>query len=116
MEKLINFLKNEVADYDVLSLWNECASENYADDLIYESIEDIADLLGENAADFAKRVFYGDVKSWNASYFYLNGSGNIVGFWCLTDDDSPIDYSMLSDWLIDNDRLADIDYSDDDDV
>ena len=115
MEKLINFLKNEVADYAVVALWNECASENYADDVIYESIEEISDLLGENAADFAKRVFYGNVKSWNASYFCLNGAGNIVGFWRLTDDDSLIDYSILAAWLIDNDRLADIDYPDDDD-
>ena len=116
MEKLINFLKTEVADYDVLSLWNECASESYTDDVIYESIEEIADLLDENAANFAKRVFYGDIKSWNASYFCLNAAGNIVGFWFLTDDNSPIDYSILATWLIDNDRLGDIDYPDDDDV
>lgn len=115
MEKLINFLKTEVADYDVLSLWNEFTSENYADDVVYDSIEEIADLLDDSPIDFAKRVFYGDVKSWNASYFCLNGAGNIVGFYSLTDDDSPIDYSILSDWLIDNDRLEDIDYPDDDD-
>lgn len=115
MEKLINFLKNEVADDVMLSLWNECASENYADDAIYQSIEELADLLGENAADFAKRVFYGNVKSWRANYFCLNGYGNIVGFGCLTDEDSPLDYSILASWLIENDRLEDIDYSDDDD-
>ena len=115
MEKLINFMKTEVADSDVLALWNEYASENAADDAVYESIEEIADLIGENAADFARRVFYGDVKSWNANYFCLNGSGNIDGFWCLTDDDSPIDYSILADWLIDNSRLEDIDYLEDDD-
>ena len=114
MEKLINFLKNEVSDCDVLSLWNECASENYADDVIYESIEQIADLIGDNSADFARRVFYGNVKSWNANYFCLNGEGNIDGFWSLTDDDSPLDYSILAHWLIDNDRLNDIDYPDDD--
>ena len=40
MEKLINFLKTDVADFDVLSLWNEYASENAADDAVYESIAD----------------------------------------------------------------------------
>lgn len=116
MEKLINFLKTEVADGAVLSLWNECASENYADDVVYKGIDEIADLLNENSADFARRVFYGDVKSWTANYFFINGAGNIVGFWFLTDDDSPIDYSILAAWLIDNDRLGDIDYPDADDV
>ena len=110
MEKLINFLKNEVADSDVLALWNEYASENYADDTVYESIEEIAYLLDENAADFAKRVFYGNVKSWNANYFCINDDGNIVDFWRFTDDNSPIDYSILATWLIDNDRLRAIDY------
>ena len=113
MKKLINFLKNQVADSEVFTLWNEYASENNADDVVYESIEEIADLLDENAADFARRVFYGDVKSWNANYFCLNGAGNIDGFWFLTDDNSPIDYDILADWLIDNDRLEDIDYPDD---
>ena len=115
MNKLIDFLKNEVADCDVLCLWNEYVSENYADDTVYESIEEIADSFSENAADFARRVFFGKIKSWNASYFCVNGSGNIVGFWTLTDDDSPVDYSLLADWLIDSDRLEDIDYPDDDD-
>ena len=114
MEKLINFLKTEVADANVFVLWNEYARENAADDAVYESIEEIADLIGEeNAADFAMRIFYGDVKSWNANYFCLNGSGNIDGFWHLTDDDSPVDYSILASWLIDNARLVDIDYPDD---
>ena len=113
MEKLINFLKTDVADFDVLSLWNEYASENAVNEEVYGSIEEIADSIGENAADFARRVFYGDVKSWNANYFCLNGSGNIDGFWHLTDDDSPVDYSILASWLIDNARLVDIDYPDD---
>ena len=96
-----------------MNLWNAYASENAADDAVYESIEEIAELLGENAADFAMRVFFGDVKSWNARYFCINGEGNIDGFWRLTSEDSPVDYSILADWIIDNDRLGDIDYHND---
>lgn len=108
--KIVEYLANEVSDDDLFHLWNEYASENNPDAYLFESLEEMQDLLQDDAITFAKRVYFGDVYSWNDSYFYLNGYANIVSIATLTCDKSPISFSDLAQWLIENNRLDDIEF------
>lgn len=76
-------------------LWNEFCS---GDDYIYQGVEAMADAYS-NPLDFARAVYYGDVRGWNDAYATLNGYGNIVTFNYYDDENSPIDLNTLAEWL-----------------
>ena len=98
--------KTYLADQDfsaLVTLWNEYAAEQDPDSMIYESVEDLAELLGDNGTELARRVFFGDLKNW-FDCVYLNGYGNIASCWSV--ENSPIDVASLADWLKEQDHEA----------
>ena len=109
-EALAAFLKNEADATAVVNVHNEHAS---ADDFIYRSIEDIADVFATVDATntaFARMVFFGDVKSWCDRFFCLNGYGNICSFGSLTDARCPVDFDLLATQIIENEQFADVNF------
>ena len=107
---LAAFLKNKADDNAVANVHNEHAS---ADDFIYRSIEDIADVFvtddPTNTA-IARMVFFGDVQSWNDRLFCLDGYGNIYSFGSLTDARCPVDFDVLATQIIENEQFADVNF------
>ena len=107
---LAAFLKNKADDNAVANVHNEHAS---ADDFIYRSIEDIADVFATddptNTA-IARMVFFGDVESWYDRFFCLNGYGNIYSFGSLTDACCLIDFDLLAEQIIENEQFADVNF------
>ena len=103
-QALVSHLINNVADADVIALHNEHAP---ADDFIYNSIEEIADVIcaNDDPTKIARMVFFGDVHSWNARYFYLDGYGNINDFNNISGDFSPVNFKLLANALIENEQF-----------
>lgn len=97
---IVNKLENEATDNDLLRWWNEYDSENNGDSQILESLEEWAEMLGDEPVEFARRVYFGDVQNWHDSYFWLNGYGNFESGNSLTSDKSPISFGDLASWLI----------------
>ena len=109
-EALVSHLINEADDNDVYDLYNEYAS---ADDFIYRSIEDIAEVFASDdptSVAIARMVFFGDVTSWYDRYFCLDGYANIYSFSSLTDDRSPVDFKLLAEQIIENEQFDDINF------
>lgn len=97
---IINKLENETTDKTLFFWWNEYDSETSGDNQILESLEEWAELLGEDPAQFARRVYFGDVQNWYDNYFWLNGYANFESCNSLTSDRSPISFGGLTEWLI----------------
>lgn len=99
-KNFIQFLSEK--DYDDLkSLWNEYASDKYGDAYIYDSVEDFAELTGEDGLELARKVFFGDIKNWGDD-IYLDGYANFASCWSV--NSSPIDLDVLADWLEEEDH------------
>ena len=111
MKSIIEHLKNNVSDDVIFSIWNEFAS---ADDYLYNSIEEIAEITQCTAYELARKVYFGNITRWDANYFFLNGYANIESLYYLTDNNSPVDFSLIAEWLQENDRLEDVDYVEED--
>ena len=61
-QALVSHLQNKAEDTDIVALHNEHAS---ADDYVYTSIEDIADVFAtDDPTPLARMVHFGDVESW----------------------------------------------------
>ncbi len=102
-QALVSFLQNDADDTNVYNVYNEYAS---ADDYIYTSIEDIAELFAtDDPTSLARKVFFGNVESWHGCFFTLNGYGNIDGFSSLTDRLCPIDFKLLAEQIIANQQF-----------
>ena len=107
-DTLVSYLINEADDNDIVALHNEYAP---ADDYVYTSIEDIADVFAtDDPTKIARMVFSGNVGSWNDRFFCLNGYGNIDSFSHLTDALSPIDFKLLAEQIIENEQFGDVDF------
>ena len=111
----------EADDTNVADVHNEHAS---ADDYVYTSIEEIADVFAiddPTNTKIARMVFFGDVHSWYDRFFALDGYGNIYSFSSLNDALCPIDFGLLADAIIENEQYDKVDFdadpylSDDDD-
>lgn len=87
---------NEKSYDELKSLWNEYASDKDGDAYIYDSVEDFAELTGEDGLELARKVFFGDVKNWGANV-YLDGYANFASCWSV--NSSPIDLDVLAEWL-----------------
>lgn len=81
---------------DLKQLWNEYASDKDGDSYIYDSVEDFAELTGEDGVELARKVAFGDVKNWGDDV-YLDGYANFCSCWSV--QSSPIDLDELADWL-----------------
>ncbi len=110
-QALALFLKNKADDAAVIKMHNAYAP---TDDFIYNSIEDIADVFGNddptNTA-IARMVFFGDVRSWHDHFFYLDGCGNINSFNNVTDRRCPIDLGLLAVYIIENGQYANVGFN-----
>ena len=107
-EALVSFLRDEADDNDVYDLYNEYAS---ADDFIYRSIEDIAEVFAsDDPTSVARMVFFGDVTSWYDRFFAVDGYANIYSFSSLTDDRSPVDFKLLAQQIIENEQFAAVNF------
>lgn len=91
----VNYLsgKNYV---ELKSLWNEYASDKDGDAYIFDSVEDFAELTGEDGVELARKVFFGDIKNWGDD-IYLDGYANFASCWSV--NSSPIDLDVLAEWL-----------------
>ena len=106
-QALAAFLKNEADDKDVANVHNEHAPDSY----IYNSIEDIADVIAtDDPASLARMVFFGDVESWYDRYFSLDGYGNIYSFGSLTDARCPVDFDWLAAKIIEEGQFDDVNF------
>ena len=81
---------------DLKQLWNEYASNKDGDSYIYDSVEDFAELTGEDGVELARKVAFGDVKNWGDDV-YLDGYANFCSCWSV--QSSPIDLDVLAEWL-----------------
>ena len=102
---LVSHLRNKADDNDIIELHNEHAP---ADDYVYTSIEDIADVFADDPTKIARMVFFGNVQSWNDRFFCLNGYGNIDSFNNVTDALCPVDFDLLAEQIIEHDQFADV--------
>ena len=99
-QALAAFLKNDADDNDVINVHNE-HNEHASNSYIYNSIEDIADVIAtDDPTSLARMVFFGDVESWHDRYFSLDGYGNIYSFRSLTDARCPVDFKLLAEQII----------------
>lgn len=99
-KEFANVLKNNTPLEKLVWVWNEYTDNVRSDDWVFESLEDIADILNDDPVAFAQRVYFGDVQSWNDKYFCFNGYANIVSFNYGTDKNCPIDFDQLAEWLV----------------
>ena len=107
-QALAAFLKNEADDTAVIGLHNEHAP---ADDYVYTSIEDIADVFAADdptKTKIARMVYFGNVQSWYDRFFRLDGYGNIYSFNNVTDIFCPIDFKLLAEQIIENEQFGDV--------
>ena len=104
---LVSFLINKADETDVLTLHNEHTD---SDDYIYGSIEEIAELVDttDDPTKLARMVFFGNVEMWNDGYFYLDGYGNICSFYSLTATQSPVDFAVLAERIIENEQFDEV--------
>lgn len=92
---------NEKSYEDLKQLWNEYASDNDGDSYIYDSVEEFAELTGEDGVELARKVFFGDIKNWGDD-ICLDGYANFASCWSVKS--SPIDLDVLAEWLEDEDH------------
>lgn len=105
--KLLKDKDNYQEKDEIVALWNEYASENNHDDYIYQSLDEIAEMY-ESPIEFARCVYFGDIQAWNDDYFCYNGYGNIVSFCGVNQVNSPIDWELLAEYVIDNEKFDDL--------
>ena len=105
-QALVSHLQNKADDKDVVNVHNEYAS---ADDYVYTSIEDIADVIAtDDPTKIARMVHFGNVGSWHDRFFRLDGYGNIDSFSSLTNTLCPIDFKLLAEQIIEHEQYDDI--------
>lgn len=105
------FIK-EMSDEQIITLWNEYAVDK-GDAYIYENIEEVADLY-DSPLEFGKAIFFGSVESWNAPVFF-NGYENIETLLSPYAENSPIDFGLLAEWVIETEHsiLEELDLEED---
>jgi hypothetical protein len=81
---------------DLVPLWNEWCAQSGQDDVIYASIEEFAQLYGEDGVELTRKVFFGSVDNWYDKV-YLDGYGNFRS--CYSVESSPIDIYALVDFM-----------------
>lgn len=87
-------------DFDrLVRLWNEfCFSENgSAEDAIYDSIEELSSQGICTGLELTRAVFFGDVQGWY-DHVSFDGYGNLYSVHTI--NSSPIDMSLLVEYLI----------------
>lgn len=100
---------------NLMELWNTfCEENNYPDDTIYYNDIEKMDNYFSSIADFYHSL--GEYSNLDA-FFSFDGYGKLNSYDCLDDVISPIDFDLLSEWLVDDElrcRQYDIEIDDDD--
>lgn len=96
-----------MSDSSLISIYNEYASNN-SYETIFDNDDDNINTFFDCPHEAVKSAFYGD---YNPSHYYFifNGYGNLASFSYTTDDNCPIDFSELAQWVIDNDLFSEYD-------
>lgn len=81
---------------NLVMLWNEWCDQYGQEDMIYDSIEEFAELCSEDGVKLARKVFFGRVDNWYDKV-YLDGYGNFRS--CYSVESSPIDIDALADFM-----------------
>ena len=94
---------------DLVMTYNDYASHN-GYELIHDNDEENINTLFDTPYETAQAVVYGKYNP-NDDYVTLDGYSNAVSFsyQLIQDDNCPIDFSELAQWLINEDKLADYD-------
>ena len=109
-QALVSHLQNKADDTAVIGLHNEHAS---ADDYVYTSIEDIADVFAADdptKTKIARMVYFGNVQSWHDRFFRLDGYGNIYSFNNVNDILCPVDFDWLAAKIIEEGQFDDVNF------
>lgn len=106
--KLIERAKRIFDNNDnLIGLWNDfCADNNCNEDIIYHnSPEQMAEMFPESI-ELYKALKRGSV---NISHYYFRLRNDaVVTFTYLHDDNSPIDFRLLAEWLDERDEDYDL--------
>ena len=94
MKKFTTYL-TDITFADLAYLWNEYASENGYEQ-IYDSVEEFAANFEPEGVELARKVFFGDVRSWS-DMVYLDGYENFQSCWNV--ENSPIDIDAMAEWM-----------------
>lgn len=94
-------------DSTLMQAYCDYSAENGYDS-VYDNDDDSINMMFENTHDALRAAFFGDYNPSHA-YFTFNGYGNLQSFEYLDSDNSPIDFSELAQWLIDEDKLSEYD-------
>lgn len=98
LDMIVDALKS-ASDYKVVALWEECAEAGGYIRIFQNGVAFFEDLFsGCDIGEVMKRVFFGRFNT-SDSYIYFNGYNNLVTFNHHYDEDSPIDYEMLAEYI-----------------
>ena len=105
---LLNTVITELKQLSDSSL--QIAHNNYCDAIGYEDVIYDNDEYNINEIFITPFDALRNIEHYNLAdnYFYLH-NGNIITFDYLTDGDSPITFSELAQWIIDNDSYSEYD-------
>lgn len=98
---------NDMDTQTVIDIYNTYADEN-SYERIYDNDEFAINVCFETIHEGIKAAIYGDYTVQD-SYFTFNGCANLITFNNVTDENCPIDYNELAQWIVDNELFNDYD-------
>lgn len=117
-EMIVDGLKN-LDNASAVGLWNEYCSEcNCPDDTILDNDDNFFEEHFEGRVTEAVRAALAGDYNFSHDYVRYNGYANLESFDCADDENSPVDFDSLADWLIENKdeseiaELLDIEFED----
>ena len=110
-EMILDGLKTLNND-SAVELWNEYCSEcNCPDDTIFDNGESFFEEHFEGRVTEAVQAALAGDYNFSHDYVRFNGYANLESFNCADDDNSPVDFDSLADYLIENkddDEIAEL--------
>lgn len=100
-ERLVNALKAS-SDYKVICLWNECAYAGNYIRVYHNGPSFFREMFGGYAtSDVVQRIFCGKFNPAH-DYIYTYGYDVLVTFQHHSDKESPVDYEILAEYLLES--------------
>ena len=88
----------DMDDETLIDMWNECCSENRADEYISILDEDFIDEHFDRPSEAVIAAMAGEF-SWSDTYVYLDVYAYMYTFEYPDSEKSPIDFDALFDWI-----------------
>lgn len=108
LSQVIEQLNNLSTD-EIIVIHNDyCEVNNDSYSHIIDNDDEVIDSMFNTPSEAIRAASFGDYNH-SHDYFILNGYGNLVSFNYTLDDNCPITFSELAQWLISEDKLADYD-------